>query len=79
MGVHDIAGNVSEWTEDCWHENYFRAPVNGSAWINPGCERRVVRGGYWASSPAQCRAAFRISAKAETYGPVVGIRVARDL
>ena len=79
MGVHDITGNVSEWTEDCWHENYFRAPVDGSAWINPGCDRRVVRGGYWASSPLQCRAAFRISAKAETYGPVVGIRVARDL
>ena len=79
MGVHDIAGNVSEWTEDCWHENYFRAPVDGSAWINPGCSRRVVRGGYWASSPAQCRAAFRISAKSETYGPVVGIRIARDL
>ena len=79
MGVHDLTGNVSEWTQDCWHENYFRAPVDGSAWINPGCNRRVVRGGYWASSPTQCRAAFRISAKAETYGPVVGIRIARDL
>jgi len=79
MGVHDIAGNVSEWTEDCWHQNYIKAPVDGSAWVNPGCERRIVRGGYWASSPTQSRAAFRISAKAETYGAVVGIRIARDL
>lgn len=79
MGVRDITGNVSEWTEDCWHDNYSRAPVDGSAWVNRGCNRRVVRGGYWASSPTQCRAAFRISAKAETYGPIVGIRVARDL
>ncbi len=79
MGVYDITGNVSEWTEDCWHHNYIKAPVDGSAWINPGCERRVARGGYWASSPRQTRAAFRISAKAETYGPVVGIRIARDL
>jgi len=79
MGVYDIAGNVSEWVEDCWHSNYIKAPLNGSAWVNPGCKRTVVRGGYWASAPEQSRAAFRISAKPETYGPVVGIRIARDL
>ena len=79
MGIYDIAGNVSEWVEDCWHQNYIKAPVDGSAWVNPGCNRRVVRGGYWASSPKQSRAAIRISAKAETYGPVVGFRIARDL
>ncbi len=79
MGIYDIAGNVSEWVEDCWHQNYIKAPVDGSAWVNPGCNRRVVRGGYWASSPKQSRAAMRISAKAETFGPVVGFRIARDL
>ena len=79
IGVYDIAGNVSEWTEDCWHQNYIKAPVDGSAWVNPGCVRRVARGGYWASAPEQSRAAFRISAKAETHGPVVGFRIARDL
>jgi len=79
MGIYDIAGNVSEWVEDCWHPNYVKAPVNGSAWVNPGCKRTVVRGGYWASAPEQSRAAFRISAKPETFGPVVGIRIARDL
>jgi len=79
MGVFDIAGNVSEWTEDCWHQNYVKAPVDGSAWVNPGCKRRVVRGGYWASAPEQSRAAFRFPVKAESYGPVIGFRIARDL
>jgi len=79
MGVRDIAGNVSEWMADCWHDNYVKAPSDGSAWFNPGCERRVVRGGYWASAPEQSRAAFRFPVKAESYGPVVGFRVARDL
>jgi len=79
MGVYDIAGNVSEWVEDCWHPNYIKAPVDGSAWVNPGCKRTVVRGGYWASAPEQSRAAFRISARPATLGPVVGIRIARDL
>jgi len=79
MGIYDIAGNVSEFVEDCWHQNYIMAPVDGSAWVNPGCNRRVVRGGYWASAPEKSRAAYRIAAKPETYGPVVGFRVARDL
>ena len=79
MGVHDIAGNVSEWMADCWHQNYIKAPTDGSAWFNPGCERRVVRGGYWASAPEQSRAAFRFPVKAKSFGPVIGFRVARDL
>lgn len=79
MGVHDIAGNVSEWMADCWHQNYVKAPTDGSAWFNPGCERRVVRGGYWASAPEQSRAAFRFPVNAESYGPVIGFRIARDL
>jgi len=79
MGVHDIAGNVSEWTADCWHQNYVKAPTNGSAWYNPGCKRRVVRGGYWASAPEQTRAAFRLPVSAASHGPVIGFRVARDL
>lgn len=79
MGVRDIAGNVSEWMADCWHDNYVKAPTDGSAWYNRGCDRRVVRGGYWASAPEQSRAAYRFPVKAESYGPVVGFRIARDL
>lgn len=79
MGVHDIAGNVSEWTEDCWHQNYIKAPVDGSAWVNPGCQQRVVRGGYWSSAPDKSRAAYRFPVKVDSYGPVIGFRVARDL
>jgi formylglycine-generating enzyme required for sulfatase activity len=79
MGVHDIAGNVSEWMADCWHENYIKAPTDGSAWFNPGCDRRVVRGGYYASAPERSRAAYRFPVKAQSYGPVIGFRVGRDL
>jgi formylglycine-generating enzyme required for sulfatase activity len=74
-----MAGNVSEWVEDCWHDNYVRAPRDSEAWINPGCERRVVRGGSWGSDPSQVRSAFRISAPADTRSARVGFRVARDL
>lgn len=77
--LHDIGGNVGEWVKDCWHDTYLRAPLDGSAWVNPGCERRVVRGGYWASSPDQARSAFRFSAKPDQRDSRIGFRIARDL
>jgi formylglycine-generating enzyme required for sulfatase activity len=79
LGLFDIDGNVSEWVEDCWHENYLRAPRDSRAWINPGCERHVVRGGSWGSDPDQVRSAFRLSALSVTRSARVGFRVARDL
>jgi formylglycine-generating enzyme required for sulfatase activity len=79
FGVHDIDGNVSEWVEDCWHDNYLRAPKDGSAWVNPGCERRNIRGGSWASAPEQARSAFRVNAAPDASNARVGFRVARGL
>ncbi len=79
FGLYDMVGNVSEWVEDCWHDNYVRAPRDSAAWVNPGCERRVVRGGSWGSDPDQVRSAFRAPASADMRSARVGFRVARDL
>jgi len=79
FGLYDMEGNVSEWVEDCWHDNYVRAPRDSAAWVNPGCERHVVRGGSWGSDPDQVRSAFRLAASADTRSARVGFRVARDL
>ncbi|MFT3791767.1 MAG: formylglycine-generating enzyme family protein [Rudaea sp.] len=79
FGLRDIDGNVADWVEDCWHDNYLRAPADGRAWVNPGCERRVVRGASWGSAPDQARSAFRASLPADARNSQVGIRVARDL
>ncbi|MBN8734751.1 MAG: formylglycine-generating enzyme family protein [Xanthomonadales bacterium] len=79
FGLYDMSGNVSEWVVDCWHENYVRAPTDGSAWVNPGCGERVIRGGSWGSAPDQDRSSFRQGATADTRSGRVGFRVARDL
>jgi formylglycine-generating enzyme required for sulfatase activity len=79
FGLVDMNGNVSEWVADCWHDNYTRAPVDSSAWMNPGCAEHVIRGGSWGSAPDQVRSAYRISAPSNTRSARVGIRVARDL
>ena len=79
FGLHDMHGNVWEWVEDCWHENYAGAPMNGSAWTSGGnCDERVLRGGSWKVSARFLRSAVR-----NWYDSVrsveFGFRVARTL
>jgi formylglycine-generating enzyme required for sulfatase activity len=78
-GLHDMAGNVSEWVADCWHAGYRRAPKNGSAWVNPGCRNRMYRGGSWASAPAQVRPAWRAAGGTDVTNARVGFRLVRQL
>ena len=50
LGLYDMSGNVWEWVEDCWHNNYEEAPPDGSFWFdaNSGnCGLRVIRDGSW--------------------------------
>jgi len=57
-GLYDMLGNVWEWCEDVWHDNYKGAPSDGTAWGGEG-RRRVCRGGSWASRARFCRCAYR--------------------
>ena len=59
FGLHDMLGNVWEWTQDCWNKNYHGAPVDGSAWESGDCSRRVRRGGSWGGLPNSIRSAHR--------------------
>ena len=59
FGLYDMHGNVWEWCEDDWHDNYENAPIDGSAWISKSSSLKVRRGGSWLPSPFYCRSAFR--------------------
>jgi formylglycine-generating enzyme required for sulfatase activity len=79
FGLYDMGGNVSEWVGDCWHDNYIRAPRSADAWVNPGCGRRVIRGGSWGSAPEMVRSAYRQGAAADLRSARVGFRIVREL
>ena len=79
FGLYDMAGNVFQWVQDCYHDNYKGAPIDGSAW-GGDCSLRVVRGGSWISNgPTQLRSAFRDDDFFDRGFPTVGFRVGRML
>ena len=76
-GLHDMSGNVWEWTEYCWNGNYSSAPTDGSAWTAGDCSLRVVRGGSWDLIPQFLRSAYRFRNTTAYRIDSDGLRVAR--
>jgi formylglycine-generating enzyme required for sulfatase activity len=76
FGLHDMIGNVFQWTEDCFGD-YAKAPRDGSAANDPDCASRVVRGGSWTSRPRFTRSGSRDTYPPTNRNDVVGFRLAR--
>jgi formylglycine-generating enzyme required for sulfatase activity len=79
LGLYDMAGNVWQWVQDCFRDNYNGAPVDGSAWMNGECGQHVIRGGSWIDPPRDLRSAFRLGVETENGATYLGFRVARSL
>jgi formylglycine-generating enzyme required for sulfatase activity/CRP-like cAMP-binding protein len=79
FGLHDTAGNVREWVDDCYHSNYVDAPKDGSSWVERGCRERVARGGAYNKPGESMRSTWRGRYDADARLPTVGFRVVREL
>ena len=79
FGLHDVHGNVWEWTEDCWNESYAGAPSDASVWKAGDCNRRVIRGGSrdypWSTVRSTSRGTIEIDFRYSIYG----FRIVRTL
>jgi formylglycine-generating enzyme required for sulfatase activity len=87
FGLYDMAGNVWQWVQDCYHNSYNGAPTDGSAWTTGNCRgtleegdlQRVIRGGSWISGPLLLRSAGRLRDNFNSGGNLLGFRVGRTL
>jgi formylglycine-generating enzyme required for sulfatase activity len=79
FGLHDLIGNVWEWTEDCFYADYVSARLDGTARSDAVCPTRTVRGGDWFSAEASLRPAVRANANVDARHDDIGFRVARTL
>jgi len=79
FAVHDMAGNVMEWVQDCYQSGYANAPSDGRAVVVTGdCSARVVRGGSYSSPADLLRSASRDQRAPELRLDNLGFRVVRD-
>jgi formylglycine-generating enzyme required for sulfatase activity len=79
FALHDLIGNVWEWTADCYADDYSSAPSDVAIRSLANCAMRTVRGGDWFSGPSSLRPAVRAKAGPDAHHDDIGFRVVRML
>ena len=89
FGLYDMAGNVWQWTEDCYDNSYAPAPADGRANEAPSSDPkakdgqgnclRVDRGSSWMFPAWLLRPATRERNPADYRDAIMGFRVAKTL
>lgn len=79
-GFFDMTGNVWEWVQDCWVENYVNAPEDQSPRkITGRCGNYTIRGGAWNSPKRQITVTSRLGIWAKTKSNYIGFRLVKEI
>ena len=77
FGLHDMLGNINEFTGDCFNEAYPGNATDGSVRLDGNCNERVIRGGswHWGTFPLTKRGGW----KTDFVGALEGFRIAENI
>lgn len=77
LGLHDMIGNINEFTQDCETENYPGTATDGTARLEGDCSKRIIRGGswHWAPFATNRRGAWKV----DFVGALEGFRIAESI
>ena len=75
FGLYDMHGNIWEWCQDDWHNNYIDAPKDDSVWTSQSGNIKMLRGGSWYNNPGNCRSAYRYNYNLVDNNYNIGFRV----
>lgn len=77
--IYDSAGNVAEWTEDCFQTDYSNAALNGHPVVTENCLFRSVRGGSMKQPIHELKTHYRDKSRPNQASAHIGFRVVKDL
>jgi formylglycine-generating enzyme required for sulfatase activity len=76
LGLYDMSGNVLQWVQDWYDENYYHDSCRSNPQGPGSGHERVLRGGAWSDEPAYVRAARRSWKSPSHRGSLLGFRLA---
>jgi len=77
FGLHDMIGNLTEWTDDCWNPDHSGRPENAGTRFSGDCSWRILRGGTWGYPSEYLRSAHRFQFELDHRDNGLGFRVVR--
>ena len=79
FGLYDMHGNLWEWCEDNWLDDYSSSPRDSSSYQDKDSRYRVARGGSWHEPPGLCRSTTRLRVVQTDADEFMGLRVVCDV
>ena len=74
-GIHDMHGNVKEWTDDWYTAGTYRRKSNENPKGPPSGSAKAIRGGSWREPGSLCRSAERAMRSHKLKSEDIGFRV----